>query len=58
MKRRVALALGAGLAALGGPAGAFDQAQLDQVMSRPYICMECDFTNLQLPPGANFGGPM
>src|SRR4051812_6952475 len=43
-------------AALAGPAAAFDQAQLDQVMTKPYICMDCDFTNLQLPPGANFGG--
>ena len=56
MKRRVALASGAMLAALTAPAGAFDQAQLDQVMTRPYICVECDLTNLQLPPGANFGG--
>jgi uncharacterized protein YjbI with pentapeptide repeats len=56
MKRRVALALGAILGALAGPAGAFDQASLDQVMTKPYICVECDFTNLQLPPGANFGG--
>src|SRR4051794_19565628 len=55
MKTCVALALGA-IAGLPGPAGAFDQASLDQVMAKPYICVECDFTNLQLPPGANFGG--
>jgi len=56
MSRRVGLPCAAILAVLTAPAAAFDQAQLDQVMTKPYICMECDFTNLQLPSGANFGG--
>ncbi len=56
MKPRVALAASALLALFSVPAGAFDQASLDRVMVRPYVCEECDLTKLTLAPGANFGG--
>jgi uncharacterized protein YjbI with pentapeptide repeats len=56
MNRATTVASGIVVALLTGAAWAFDQAHFDRVMVRPYICMECDFTNLKLPPGANFGG--